>query len=119
VDAAVAEAEAKVGVEAAEDEAKEKPGELPTALVLENSDGAGAASEVSKEKPVAGEDMTVVGVADVLLAKAKAGAEKAKENKEGVVLPIAALVGDGVKPKDGQMLLLLARQRSQRMEWWW
>jgi len=105
VDAPVAEIEAIVGVEAAEDEPKEKPDvavdELPAALVLENSEGAGEACEVAKERLVAGEDTGVVGVADVLLAKAKVGAEEAEENKEAAVFPVVELAVDGVKPKDG------------------
>jgi hypothetical protein len=105
VDAPVAETEAIVGVEADEDEPKEKPDvvadELPAAVVLENSEGAGEACEVAKERLVAGEDTEVVGVADVLLAKAKAGAVEAEENKEAAVFPVAELAVDGVKPKDG------------------
>uniref|UniRef100_A0A0A9EZC8 Uncharacterized protein n=1 Tax=Arundo donax TaxID=35708 RepID=A0A0A9EZC8_ARUDO len=105
VDAPVAETEANVGVEAAEDEPNEKPSvladELPAALVLENSEGADAACEVAKEKPVEGVDAVVAGVGDVLLAKENAGAEEGDENKEGAVFAVVALADDGVKPNDG------------------
>ena len=119
VEAPVADTEAKVGVEAAEDEPNENPGvvadELPAALVLENNEGAGAACEVAKEKPVEGEDAGVVTVVvDVLLAKAKAGLEEADENKEGAVFPVAALPADGVKPNDGAEAVVAGEEENPK-----
>ena len=111
--------EAKVGVEAAEDEPKENPGvvadELPAALVLENTEGAGAACEVAEEKPVEGEDDGVVTVVvDVLLAKAKAGLEEADENKEGAVFAVVALPAGGVKPNDGAEAVVAGEEENPK-----
>jgi len=119
VEAPVADTEAKVGVEAAEDEPNENPGvvadELPAALVLENNEGAGAACEVAKEKPVESEDASVVTVVvDVLLAKAKAGLEEADENKEGAVFPVVALPADGVKPNDGAEAVFAGEEENPK-----
>jgi hypothetical protein len=92
VDDAVAVAEANVGVEAA-DEANEKAGVLaeepPAPLAFENNEGAGAACEVAKVKPVEG----VVGVADALLGNEKAEPEEA-ENREGVVFAAVAVAAE-------------------------
>lgn len=119
VEAPVADTEAKVGVEAAEDEPKENPGvvadELPVALVLENNEGAGAACEVAKEKPVEGEDAGVVTVVvDVLLAKAKAGLEEADENKEGAVFAVVELPAGGVKPNDGAEAVVAGEEENPK-----
>jgi hypothetical protein len=119
VEAPVADMEAKVGVEAAEDEPKENPGvvadELPAALVLENNEGAGAACEVAEEKPVEGEDDGVVTVVvDVLLAKAKAGLEEADENKEGAVFAVVALPAGGVKPNDGAEAVVAGEEENPK-----
>lgn len=119
VEAPVAETEAKVGVEAAEDGLKEKPGvvadELPVALVLENNEGAGAACEVAKEKPVEGEDAGVVSVvAGVVLAKEKAGLEEAEENREGAVFAVVALPVDGAKPNDGAETVVAGEEENPK-----
>lgn len=104
VDALVAEAEANAGAEA-EDEPngklREVADELAAALVLENNEEAGAAGEVAKEKPVDGADAGVVGAAELLFVKEKAGAEDAEENKAGAVLAVVVVADDGVKPNDG------------------
>jgi hypothetical protein len=96
---AEAEAEANVGVEAA-DEANENAGvvaeELAAPLAFENNEGAEAACEVAKEKPVEGVDAGVAGVADVLFGNEKAEPEEA-ENREGVVF---VAVGVAVEPND-------------------
>jgi hypothetical protein len=105
VEEPVANTEAKVGVEAAEDEPKENPGvvtdELPIALV-ENNEGAGAACEVAKEKPVEDEDAGVVSVvAD-------------DENKEGAVFAVVALPDDGVKPNDGAEAVVAGEEENPK-----
>lgn len=104
VDALVAEAEANVGVGVAKDAPNgelELADKLAAAPVLENNDGADAACEVAKEKPLAGAEAGVLGAADALLENEKAEAEGALENKEGVVLAAVVLPDDGVKPNDG------------------
>lgn len=105
VEEPVANTEAKVGVEAAEDEPKENPGvvtdDLPIALV-ENNEGAGAACEVAKEKPVEDEDAGVVSVvAD-------------DENKEGAVFAVVALPDDGVKPNDGAEAVVAGEEENPK-----
>ncbi|KAG8078520.1 hypothetical protein GUJ93_ZPchr0007g5201 [Zizania palustris] len=105
VSALVPETEAKVGVEAADDEPngklRELADELAATLVLENNEGAVAACEVAKEKLVDGVEDGMVEAAEVLFEKEKAGAEDADENKDGVLLAVVVLVDDGVKPNDG------------------
>lgn len=111
-------AEANGGVEA-DDEANEKAGvlaeELPALLALENNEGAEAACEEAKEKPVEGVDAGVAEVAGVLLL----GNEKAEpveaENREGVVFAavveaaepgdeVAAVAGETEMPNDGAVV---------------
>ena len=82
--------------------AKDPPkGELAAAPVLENIEGADAACEVAKEKPLAGADAGVEGAADALLENENADAEGADENREEVVLAVVVLPDDGVKPNEG------------------
>jgi hypothetical protein len=111
VDAVVAETEANVGVGAAKDAPKrELADELAAAPVLENIEGADAACEVAKEKPLAGVDEA----AGALLENEKAEAEGADENREDVVLPDdgakpnegaeAVVAGDNEKPRDGAVV---------------
>jgi hypothetical protein len=92
VDALVAETEAPK---------RELAGELAAAPVLENIEGADAACEVAKEKPLAGADASVEGAADALLENEKAEAAGADENREEVVLAVVVLPDDGVKPNEG------------------
>ncbi|TVU36448.1 hypothetical protein EJB05_18383, partial [Eragrostis curvula] len=107
VDAPVAETEANVGVEAAAEpnEKADVPAEeLPAALVFENSEGADAACEVAKEKPVEGVDAGVAEAGDVLLANEKPEAEEA-ENREAAVFAAVALANE---PNDGAVVAAVA-----------
>lgn len=117
-DALAEEAEANVGVGVAKDapngELRELAEELAAAAVLENNDGADAACEVAKEKPLAGAEAGVVGAADALLENEKADAEGALENKEGVVLAVVVLPDAGVKPNDGAEAVVAGANEKPR-----
>uniref|UniRef100_A0A0D9V7Y6 Uncharacterized protein n=1 Tax=Leersia perrieri TaxID=77586 RepID=A0A0D9V7Y6_9ORYZ len=117
-DVLAAEADANVGAEAEEDEPngklRELADELAAAPVLENNEGAGAACEVAKEKPVDGEDAGVVEAAEVLLGKEKPGAEDAEENNEGVVLAVVVLADEGVKPNDGAEVVVAGEDANPK-----